>query len=163
MAIRIQNHIHLDFIQNGSPENAPSDTFVATQMSPQFQVFASFKRSLSAKPHLHVHTDDSGNPKVFEDYVFEIRLRSEVDGESLDTYNALREKLWQGVYFVPHLHPDDGENHATYVRSMVLTEVGPIQLIDPKLRNFSFKLVLQDFSKSGYGTGSTLSGIESAS
>jgi hypothetical protein len=163
MAIKVQNHIHLDFNLDGAPENAPADIFVATQMSPQFQVFASFKRSLSGKPHLHVHTDDSGNPKVFEDYVFEIRLRSEVDGQSLDTYNALREKLWQGVYFIPHLHPDDGEDHNSYVRRMVITDVGPIQPIDPKLMSFSFRLVLQDFSKSGYGTGNTLSGISSAS
>ena len=158
--IRTQNHIHLGFTLGGAPENAPAQNYSAVMMSPIPEAIISFERSLNGTPYIHALVNDAGIPKVFENYEIDLLIRSGAES-AWDQYEDLEGKIGQGIYFVPHKHPDDDEDHTASIRIMILDQVSPMEKLDQMLNTIRVKIVLMDYSVSGYGTGTILSAVTS--
>lgn len=85
-------------------------------------VIASFDRALTGKAHLSTLSNVSG-PIIFSDYAYTLKLtEAELD--------AITDLLGLQVYLVDNLHPDDGEDHTAYVRTMGMINPGK-----PKMAN----------------------------
>ena len=132
----VQNHIHLSDTLGGAPENAPAKTYMAHQRDDQPTIFIAIERSLSGG--LMGHVLQSGGAPVLKDN-FEYILR--VDQTELDELRAL---LGKQVYFVDHIHPNDGQDHTAYVKQGILSVLSNIRNIDPMLHRYHCRIRFEE-------------------
>lgn len=129
MAVGLQNHVHISTVLEETGEEAPTYAWVTIQADEIPNVIVSIKRSLTGKLYRHV-LSSGGVPVQFKDYHLVVKLYA-YGGLTVRQQLALFEG-WNGkaVYFVPHYHPADNEDHGDYVREMVLQLAAPPQWID---------------------------------
>ena len=127
MAVRAQDHLHIDTDLEGAPENSPTNKYTA--LSPeQSQHRAHMAHEYAVDATLMTHkVTDSGDVKVSASRTYKLKVtRAEKD--------ALLADLGHRVYFIPNWLPDDGEDHAAY-RSQV--EFGPDMAMQERERDLS--------------------------
>jgi hypothetical protein len=137
MAVRIQNHLHLDTTIGGAPENAPTATYKAFGRRKRSKVNISFNRGENGTPHVSRQRKSGGDIIVFMDWSYTIKATEAEVG-------TLEGLIGQTVSLVDHLHPDDGEDHDSYIRTMVFVDMS-----EPKMANtvgiyYELDIFLQD-------------------
>jgi len=119
MTIAARDHIHLSATIGGAPENAPNQTFTVTERQPRDVAYFSVNRGLTGKLIVG-GLSSAGTPIVFTD--FDLRLK--VSRSEYESLRAMHKRL---VYFVDNLHPEDGADHTTSVKSVFVDDV---QIVD---------------------------------
>ena len=120
MAVRAQNHLHLDTDLSGAPENAPTHYYTA--IIPETRNIRAFvSLEWSVRGDLMVHRIDSGGePVTSESRPYRLRVnRTELTNLIAD--------LGKYVYFVGPWHPDDNEDHTAYRDQVYFVEIRDIE------------------------------------
>lgn len=117
MAELRQNHIHLDIVLGGAPENAPLKTWKAADRQEMVMTILEARRTLTGVLRLH-QLQSGGLPVRFHSFGYRLRVSSD------DEADYLKSLLGRVVYLVDHLHPADGSDHAPSVRQMGFTSLG---------------------------------------
>ena len=144
MPTNIQSHIHLSKTLQGSPEFSPDTKWRVTERQEVPEVYLEVNRTLTGHLKKHVLTDASGNPQLFVNYRFVIRV-SDYDGlDTTQRLNILKDMYGREVSFVDIEHPDDGEDHTSSVKPMFVRSVAEIKNLDPALQVFYVAVELTD-------------------
>ncbi len=140
----LQDHIHIGLSLGGSPEFAPLYSFPATDREKEYEAIIAPTRSLTGK--LRIHAISSGGvPIVFTNYNYVLRVDAEGFDEAEDKVESILKPMYgRTVYFVDHYHVADGVTHASYVKQMVVTKIGPLKQFNPKLIRYYVELQLTD-------------------
>ena len=120
MATQAQSHLHLDTDLEGAPENSPTNKYTA--LVPETRsVRAHIALEWAVDAILMTHrVTSSGDPVVSESRRYRLKVtRAELA--------ALIADLGHQVYFVPHYHPDDAEDHTAYRSQVQFTQLSDIQ------------------------------------
>ncbi len=121
-----QNHIHLSTELGGEPELAPTLKFRATERIEFVHGDVDVVRGATGKLFFGTIRDDNGDPVLNNEFDYHLLVtESELD--------SLKDMVHKPVYFVDHVHPDDGEDHTAYVKDMILSTLKHIRRIDPML------------------------------
>lgn len=147
----MQNHFHLGMTL-AAPYNEPPK-LTAYSYTPVVNGKVSFERALDGTVHLHTLTDDMGNPAVYVDHQIEVSLRDDPSETALEKLIKLNSMLNHVLYFIPNNHCDDGIDHNSYIKMVVLTGVGKVEPIDMvQYQLLRVTIELTDYSKWGDGT-----------
>lgn len=122
----VQDHIHIGTTLEGA-ENAPSNKYRARARTPFWRIETQIDRGLTGKLFFDGIRDGNGDIIRFDEYDYNLLV-------SLDEIEVLKSMLGREVYLVDHVHPDDGEDHSAYVRSVVFAAMKYVSNIGPKLR-----------------------------
>lgn len=107
MATQAQDHLHLDPGLEGAPEYSPTNKYTA--LVPETRsAMAHIAIEFAVDATLMTHKVTDGGLAVVSEGR---RYRLKVTRDELDYLIA---DLGELVYFVPHYHPDDGEDHRPY-------------------------------------------------
>lgn len=117
MTVKVQSHIHIG--DTLDTDNAPLYKFKVQQEGYSEIPYLAFSllRSATGAAYYGVALDDAGAPIIREDKSISI-LCTRAEYEVLKTLYA------RDMKFVPHTHPDNGEDHADYVLDVVVSPVG---------------------------------------
>ena len=144
MAVKVQDHVHISMALGGSPENSPTLKWTITRWSLQPRVTMNLRYGQTGKLRKHRLRNENGIIQYF-DYKYIVKL-----GESTENPQVLAQRRaellamnGQDVYLVDSNHPDDGENHASHVKNMVL-KVDAIENYEFALRRFYVAIELID-------------------
>lgn len=141
----MQNHLHLSQTLGGSPENAPDLKWPAYDRLPVPYVNLNMRRAQNGVLHVN-DLQRSGNTVQLLNFNYVLALR-DYDGVDLTTRFAyLQAMQGQAVYLVDHEHADNGDDHTSDVRLMVLEYVGPYEKIDTALTHYRVEIKLIDHS-----------------
>lgn len=136
----VQNHIHLDSVIGGAPENAPTLTWRATDRAlvPRFTV--EIVEGLTG-----VRFDHATEDVVYSDFMYELFLK---DGATtaLAQLDLLMGLAGKRLYLVDHRHPDNGADHTDYIRTVRMTRMGEIQQEHLLLKQFRVQVYFVDLS-----------------
>jgi hypothetical protein len=136
MAVQMQDHIHLDTVIGGAPENAPTLTWKATQRQKVTSLMTKFERGLTGKAFFNVKTGPSG-PLRFVDWTYMLKVTE----SELATLEGLVGKV---VSLVDHLHPDDGEDHDAHIETMGFVKIGEPRMANVKGVYYEVSIYLAD-------------------
>lgn len=125
MAVQAQKHIHLSLTLGGAPENAPDTKYSVYKRTPVIAALLKIERGLTGQAHLHVLGDNAGDPIVFRNWRYQIKVD---DGDALNTLSGL---LGRRCYLVDSYHPDDWEDHTSHVRQVILVGISEIEHFNP--------------------------------
>lgn len=137
MTVRTQWHIHLDSELGAGPEFAPVNTWKVEYPSRMEVSHTYMNIRFTATGKLRLNTVKSGGEPVRR---VDLRYNIKVDAQGLLSVEERKELLYslmgKRVYLVDNIHPDDGEDHTTYIQTYVL--ISPIQIkeIDPGLSKY---------------------------
>jgi len=135
--VDIQNHIHLDTSYGGTPEFAPTTKYKVFVREPKHTAYVSINRALTARLISSTLLDISNDPVVTTDYQLVLKLTpAEIA--------VLRGKLGKLVYFCDSYHPDDGESHSAYRRTMFFSSMEEQEPANVKLVYVRTRIVLID-------------------
>ncbi len=112
-----QNHLHLDTVIGGSPENAPTRTWKTIDREEIPVVFMNVRYTLRATPRLHV-AKLFGTPVQKTDFEYIFKIAATETETVAQQKAALRNLNGRRCYLVDHEHPDDGVDHAAYRREV---------------------------------------------
>ena len=121
----MQNHIHLSETVSGAPENAPDTIWTVTNRTEIPNVVMTYERTLTGKLRRHI-LREGGNPVQFYDYGYELKIYDYGGKTTEQRLAQIRSMAGKFVYLVDVPHPDDGQNHAAYVKTMLVNRVGDI-------------------------------------
>lgn len=156
--IQTQDHCHIGITLGGAPENSPSDTFPLVEIREQTEIYMTYERSINGSPIVQMLVNSTGSPKVYGNISLVIKFY----GDNLETgyakyLNFLKLK-GQAVHFVHPHHPDDGEDHAAFVKPYLILDVR-VTYLDPKLNFCNAQVELWDVSSEGAFTGDIVSAV----
>lgn len=142
----VQNHIHLDTVISSAPENAPVLTWRVTKRTPQPVVFLNvdYTKQGYLRPTL---LKSGATPVRLTNFKYTLKVKGTDADDTDDLRDALTDMLGQTVYLVDNRHCDDGEDHDTYVRTMLLTEVGEFKVDHVMLDFYYVDVTLLDASR----------------
>lgn len=124
MAIGIRDHIHLDDVVATLGDLAPPTTWKVMDRSEMPVRFMTIKNGLTGRPRLHVLRDDEGDNVALTNFKYRIKVMA-TDTETVTERKAkLQSLMGKQVYLVDNEHCDEGENHSSYVRTMICADVG---------------------------------------
>lgn len=132
----VQAHIHIDGSLGGAPENAPPDKYKALRRTQFYDAKIDVERGKTGKLFTDTFTS-GGDPIIFTNYDFTLRV---TEAE----LQALVSLLHQDVYFVDNVHPDDGEDHTDYVRTMYFSTLKVMKHTSPALTYYIVAISLLD-------------------
>lgn len=144
MAVRVQNHMHMDLPANnsGAPENSPLRTWRTSERMEIPQVIMSLERTLTGKlMHNVLHT--SGSPVQFKDLRYIVKCGDDGYGTQFENLAYLLSMNGNEVSVVDHYHADDNEDHTNQLRTMILS-VEEVPQFDPALQVFYVPVYLTD-------------------
>ncbi len=114
MAVQIQNHIHLGTTLDA--DNAPigkySVRFGGLDETPDVPL--TIDRAITGALHVHILPDGSGNPKQYTSGRYTLLVQQADLAGLISLFGKI-------VYYCPITHPDDGESHLSYRKSVVVT------------------------------------------
>jgi hypothetical protein len=141
----LQNHIHMDTVLSGAPENSPVMQWRTTNRIEIPEVIGSVKRTVTGKLVWHVSGDENG---VHRTTTMRYSIKLVDDGfMTLEQQKTLLLDLHgQFVYLVDHWHVSDGEDHTNYVKPFLLVSVGEIVPIGPALPFYTVDIELMSAS-----------------
>lgn len=137
--VAIQNHIHLDTAVGGAPENAPTATYriLFPNRRIRDKVNLSFNRGENGTPHVSRQRKTGGAIIRYRDLSYTLKV---TDTE----YGALLAILGETVSVVDSYHPDDGEDHDSYVRTMLFVDMPEPKMANVKAVYYEVDVFLQD-------------------
>lgn len=124
MAVNVQDHIHIDTVIGAAPENAPTMTWTIRKREESISFRAEISDTLTGNIYAHV-IKSTGVPVVRHNFNYEIKLMGEGSNNVFYYKNLLDSMAGKYVYLVDSYHPDDGEDHTTYVKQYFMFEIGP--------------------------------------
>lgn len=119
MTTAVQNHIHISSTLEGSGEKAPDIKWLIHDRKMMPTVFMTLRRTKRGNLRNNVILD-TGNPVQITNFQYELRIHSD------ETYTTAQREAFllamQGkkVYVVDSVHCNDGEDHTSFVKQMVL-------------------------------------------
>lgn len=142
MTYPVQGHIHLSASLGSAPENAPMWYWKANAVDEKPNAILRVARTLRGKAQVHVLK--SGTlPIIFRTYGFLLAVYDYGGLSAKDRLDILEAMLGRSVYFCPHRHPADGEDHTPAVVNMIVTQVGPYEIIDPLMNRYKVPILLE--------------------
>lgn len=135
----VQDHIHLSLPENlsGPPENAPKFKFKVLERTPEYEVYASFDRAWDGTPHVSSIADAQGEPRVFLNYRYTLRVRP----EELAQIKAM---LLRHLLLVDNEHCPDGQDHTPYIHPVRFMRLDYRRRFDPLLNWQEVEVLLQE-------------------
>lgn len=138
----MQSHIHLS-LDDGSSDiyNAPPHTWRATQANPTPQVTSSLVTGLTGKIFPNVLRNDAG---IVRTTLWKINLAVKAEGPYTlnQRKNQVIALLGNVAYFVPPEHPGDTEDHAPYVKTVFVQDVGEFEPINIAHERYYVEVIL---------------------
>lgn len=130
-----QNHIHLDFIEDGGPDNGPEMRWKATERAVIPSVQMTIKRGITGKLLPYVQTFEN-NPNLKIDYSYILRIDDYWGSSTEGRLMTLQSWLGNRVYLIDFKHPNDGINHNPFIRKVFVASVGPAAKFDYALQRY---------------------------
>jgi len=120
-----QNHIHITPYSQGASDEGYQYRVRQGSLDQTPFIPVVMERSITAKLHVHRLLDGDGDPVQFVGDAMLLMVTN-------DELNALLSVLATDVWYVPIIHPDDGEDHTTYAKQCVFTaKPGSVSNVDP--------------------------------
>lgn len=124
MTNHIQNHIHLSDVLGTTPENAPTYKWVVNDRNRIPVVPLSLKRSKTFKLFPNVLRDGiTTDPINLTNFRYRIRIQGSDADNTQTLIDTLQSWLGETLYLVDVVHPNDGEDHTTAIRPMILSAI----------------------------------------
>lgn len=137
MAVNFQDHFHLDLPANTDTDGAPTAYYKSRQRAPQPVVQTVAQTSWTGIRHRSTLVDESDTPILHEDVKFRVVGTSE-------QYKTMCNLLGRTVLFIDNIHPDTGEDHSDYIKTMVLISITDVAGIGQKWFRMEFTIELQE-------------------
>lgn len=145
MAVATQKHLHLALTLGAAPENAPAYKWVVQDRLEIPRGTATLRESLTGVLRAHVLLS-SGVPLIKKDYSYTIILTADFGYTLQQRKDQLFGMLNRRVYLVDCIHPGDGEDHTSSVKTMFLKDISPLKVFDRVLARHYVDIELVDAS-----------------
>lgn len=133
----IQNHIHISSTLLGSPEYSPDGKYRALQRRIAPEAIITWKRGLTGKLYLHLLVDVSGDPIIFENFEYQLKITAA-------EFTTLKSELGKRVYFVDHDHVADDADHTDHVKTYAFVAMEAVEPFTTALEDFMVNVTLVD-------------------
>jgi len=143
VAFPVQNHIHLSRTIQTTGDMAPAQSWLAEDRRDIPHVVLGLRRTLQGplrKASLWVE----GNPLQLNDYRFILKVRGSDTVETGRLVDQLKAMQGHTVYFCDNYHPNDGDDHTSAIKRMVLSRIGRLQHYNVALAEFRVEIELSD-------------------
>lgn len=137
MAVKIQNHFHLDVPGVVDSDGAPVAFYKSRERSIKPVAQTTVTTSWSGVRQRLTVVDDEGNAVLHTD----IKYRVVCTSAEFATISGL---LGKTVAVVDYYHPDDGEDHSSYIKTMALVAIDDITGIGQQWLRMEFTIELQE-------------------
>jgi hypothetical protein len=122
----IQSHFHLSSELEESGEQAPTLKWRSLSATKTPTIVMSMKMSLRGYMMPYVLRDENGKVGM-DQWDLEVIVMDEQGMTLEQRVEALENLQGEIAYYVPHEHPPDGNNHAAYVRTVFVEEIGTFE------------------------------------
>lgn len=143
----LQSHIHLSGALGDAPENAPNLTWKVTErrLSIRFHGSVDYTRTAYIRPF--DPKDSEGNPLVFTDYAYTVRIFDEDPNEANTLLTTLLAMLRKEVYLCDSFHANNGADHTSDIKTVFFENAEDPVAEDPMQRLYEVRIKLLDASR----------------
>lgn len=142
--IPTQDHIHLDLTVDAGGEKAPPKKWDITSRKKVPIRFMNIRHSLNGVPRVHILRNSEGAIVELVDFLYIVRVQDENTNVAEDLAETLMSMMGKVVYLVDSKHPNNGSDHAAYVRKMIVEAVNDLNVDDIMLRRYEVEIRLKD-------------------
>ena len=146
----IQDHVHLAPVLSSNAEQSPAWKFFIEVQQPEHVLFTNLSYSLQGDSHFFVRKGNDGKPILYNHMLFSVRVRAEEGYTLQERLQQLRSMQGRFVYFVPHFHPDDNNDHTHFIQRMFMEPIVETN-IDPALTVYNVEVILRDAERNVEG------------
>lgn len=139
----VQNHIHLSRALQATGEKAPTQSWIVEDRRDIPHVVLGLRRTLQG-PLRRSSLWVGDSPLQLNDYRFIVKVRGADAAETGRLMDQLKGMLGHSVYFCDNYHPNDGDDHTSAVKAMVLSRIGRVQHYNVALAEFRVEIELSD-------------------
>jgi hypothetical protein len=154
--MKLQNHIHLATDLDIGAEKSPIYRWQTSNISSRHIFNIAIDDTLNGKTLARVAPRFQGSeayftPLRYKEWNVELVLRPSY-GFTLDQrINQFETLIGKWLYFVPHLHADDGEDHTNQVVSVVIRDVGQMEPVNTQHTYFRVQLKMREGERYAFG------------
>lgn len=147
MTKSVQDHIHLDEIIGAGPENAPVLTWTVQRRIPKPVVF--LQVDYTARGYIRANKlVDSGNIVNLRDWQYTLKVLGDETNDYVYYEELLMSMLGKLLYLVDIYHEDDGDDHASSVRPVIMDTIDGMDSETDKVLRFGLITIsLRDASR----------------
>ena len=137
----VQNHIHLDTVLGGAPENAPTLKWTITDHAiiPMIALNVEYTRTMQLREQV---LKVSGSPLVKIGYSYKIFIFNEDPGTTKTQLETLIGMMGKRVYVCDINHADDGDDHDADVKVYLFGKIDSLSPQDKLLRYYEVSVTL---------------------
>jgi hypothetical protein len=143
----VQDHIHLDTVLGGAPENAPTTKWIVQRRVRKPVIFLQIDYTAQGYIRANKLTDGS-DPVLLKDWQYTLKVVG--DGTHDYTYyeDQLVSMLGKVIYLVDNYHEDDGADHTDSVQAVIMDTIDGMDSETDKVLRFGYiTITLRDASR----------------